>query len=161
MAAWGFALVEMPDQGGHDGRVGDDWKGAVVEEDEFYGLFEDFCLFQIPYDDSLRLSIGDFIACALADVAADVDDEDLVGHVDLAFVHVVEHRLGTFSPDFVVAAVAEEIGLAGVKGELKRQFLIMLLKFGTHNALIFKYFCYLCNCWFVMSNALFVTSILG
>jgi hypothetical protein len=76
-------------------------------------------------------------------------------------VHVVEHRLGTFSPDFVVAAVAEEIGLAGVKGELKRQFLIMLLKFGTHNALIFKYFYYLCNCWFVMSNALFVTSILG
>ena len=107
MAAWGFALVEMPDQVGHDGRVGDDWKGAVVEEDEFYGLFEDFCLFQIPYDDSLRLSIGDFIACALADVAADVDDEDLVSHVDLALVHVVEHRLGTFSPDFVVAAVAE------------------------------------------------------
>ena len=161
MAAWGFALVEMPDQVGHDGRVGDDWKGAVVEEDEFYGLFEDFCLFQIPYDDSLRLSIGDFIACALADVAADVDDEDLVSHVDLALVHVVEHRLGNFSPDFVVAAVAEEIGLAGVKGELKRQFLIMLLKFSTHNALIFKYFCYLCNCWFVMSNALFVTSILG
>ena len=94
----------------------------------------------------MRLSIGDFIASALADVAADIDDEDLVGHVDLAFVHVVEHGLGTFSPDFVVAAMAEEIGLAGVKGELKRQFLIMLLKFGTDNALIFKYFCYLCNC---------------
>ena len=141
--------------------AGDDLKGAVVEEDEFYRLFNDFWLFQIPYDDSLRLSIGDFIACALANVTADVDDEDFVGHVDLAFVHIVEHGLGTFCPDFVVAAVAEEIGLAGVKGELKRQFLIMLLKFGTDNALIFKYFCYLCNCWFVMSNALFVTSILG
>ena len=94
----------------------------------------------------MRLSIGDFITSALADVAADIDDEDLVSHVDLAFVHVVEHRLGTFSPNFVVAAMAEEIGLAGVKGELKRQFLMMLLKFGTDNALIFKYFCYLCNC---------------
>ena len=161
MAAWGFALGRMPDQVGHDDRGGDDLKGTVVEEDEFYGLFNDFWLFQIPYSDSLRLGIGNLIARALADVAADIDDEDLVSHVDLAFVHVVEHRLGTFSPDFVVAAMAEEIGLAGVKGELKRQFLIMLLKFGTDNALIFKYFCYLCNCWFVMSNALFVTSIWG
>ena len=94
----------------------------------------------------MRLSISNLIACALANVAADIDDEDLVGHVDLAFVHVIKHSLGTFGPDFVVAAVAEEIGLAGVKRELKRQFLIMLLKFGTDNALIFKYFCYLCNC---------------
>ena len=42
MAAWGFAMVGMPDQVGHDGRVGDDLKRAVVEEDEFYGLFNDF-----------------------------------------------------------------------------------------------------------------------
>ena len=42
MAAWGFAMVGMPDQVGHDGRAGDDLKGAVVEEDEFYGLFNDF-----------------------------------------------------------------------------------------------------------------------
>ena len=103
-------------------------------------------LFQIPHTNSLRLGISNFVTRTLSNVAADIDDEDLVGHVALAFVHVVEHGLGTFSPDFVVAAVAEEIGLAGVKGELKRQFLIMLLKFGTHNALIFKYFCYLCNC---------------
>ena len=70
----------------------------------------------------MRLSIGDFIASAFADVAADIDDEDLVCHVDLAFVHVVEHGLGTFSPDFVVTAVAEEIGVAGVKGELTSVF---------------------------------------
>ena len=94
----------------------------------------------------MLLSIGNFAPGAFADIASDIDHEDFVRHVDLAFVHIVEHSLGTFSPDFVVAAVAEEIGLAGVKGELKRQFLIMLLKFGTHNALIFKYFCYLCNC---------------
>ena len=42
MAAWGFALGRMPDQVGHDDRGGDDLKGAVVEEDEFYGLFNDF-----------------------------------------------------------------------------------------------------------------------
>ena len=36
MAAWGFALGRSPV------GAGDDLKGAVVEEDEFYGLFEDF-----------------------------------------------------------------------------------------------------------------------
>ena len=36
MAAWGFALGRSPV------GAGDDFKGAVVEEDEFYGLFEDF-----------------------------------------------------------------------------------------------------------------------
>ena len=33
---------------------------------------------------------------------------DAVCHVDLAFVHVVQHLFGAFGPDFVVAAVAEE-----------------------------------------------------
>ena len=103
-------------------QVGDDWKGAVVEEDEFYELFNDFWLFQIPYDDSLRLGIGNLIASAFANVSADIDDEDHVSHVDLAFVHVVEHSFGAFSPDFVITAVAEEIGVAGVKGELTSVF---------------------------------------
>ena len=33
---------------------------------------------------------------------------DAVCHVNLAFVHVVQHLLGAFGPDFVVTAVAEE-----------------------------------------------------
>ena len=57
---------------------------------------------------SLRLGVGDFVTGAFADVAADVDDEDFVGHVDLAFVHIVKHGFGAFSPDFVVSAVSEQ-----------------------------------------------------
>ena len=44
----------------------------------------------------------------MADVTAHVDDVDFVGHIDLALVHVVQHLLGAFGPDFVVAAVAEK-----------------------------------------------------
>lgn len=44
----------------------------------------------------------------MADVAAHVDDVYAVGHVNLAFVRVVQHFLGAFCPDFAVAAVAEE-----------------------------------------------------
>ena len=58
--------------------------------------------------DSLRLSIRNLVTSTLADVAADVDDEDLVGHVDLAFMHVVEHGFCAFCPDFVVSAVSEQ-----------------------------------------------------
>ena len=46
----------------------------------------DWPLFQVPYSNSLRLGVGDFAAGAFADVSTDIDDEDLVGHVDLAFV---------------------------------------------------------------------------
>ena len=70
----------------------------------------------------MRLRICYFIAGALADIDSDVNDEDLISHIDLTLVHVVKHSLGTFSPDFVVAAVAEEIGVAGVKGELTSVF---------------------------------------
>ena len=65
-------------------------------------------LFQVPYSNSLRLGVGDFAAGAFADIAADIDDEDLVGHVDLAFVHVVKHGLGAFRPYLIVSAVAEQ-----------------------------------------------------
>ena len=65
-------------------------------------------LFKISNCNSLRLSVGDFAAGAFADVAADVDDKDFVGHVDLAFVHVIEHGFGAFSPDFVVSTVTEQ-----------------------------------------------------
>ena len=65
-------------------------------------------LFKISNCNSLRLGVGDFAPGAFADVAADVDDEDFVGHVDLAFVHVVEHGFGAFGPDFIVSAVTEQ-----------------------------------------------------
>ena len=68
----------------------------------------DWPLFQVPYSNSLRLGVGDFAAGAFADVSADIDDEDLVSHVDLAFVHVVKHGLGAFRPYLIVTAVAEQ-----------------------------------------------------
>ena len=45
---------------------------------------------------------------ALADIATHVDYKDGIRHVDLALVHIVQHFLGTLSPDLVVAGVAEE-----------------------------------------------------
>ena len=88
-------------------------------------------LFKISNCNSLRLGVGDFIAGAFADVAADVDDEDFVGHVDLAFVHIVEHGFGAFGPDFVVSAVAEQTdGYDDVafKGQALLCFQILLLE---------------------------------
>jgi hypothetical protein len=37
-------------------------------------------LFKVPYSNSLRLGVSDFAHGAFADVSADIDDEDLVGH---------------------------------------------------------------------------------
>ena len=65
-------------------------------------------LFQVHYSNSLRLGVGDFAAGAFADVSTDIDDEDLVSHVDLAFVHVVKHGLGAFRPYLIVSAVTEQ-----------------------------------------------------
>ncbi len=63
----------------------------------------------------MRNRVLDLGACAGADVPADVDHVDLVGQVDLALVHVVEHFLDAgevsgirFFPDFAIAGVAEE-----------------------------------------------------
>ena len=90
-----------------------------------------YLLFQVFHTNSLRLGIRNLIAGAFADVAADVDDEDFVGHVDLAFVHVVEHGFGAFCPDFVVSAVAEQTdGYDDVafKGQSLLSFQILLLE---------------------------------
>ena len=57
---------------------------------------------------AVAAGVVDFRAGAFADVAAHVDDEDGVGQVDLAFVHIVQHLFCAFSPDLLVAAIAEE-----------------------------------------------------
>ena len=88
-------------------------------------------LFQIPHCNALRLGIRNLITGAFADVAAYVDDEDFVGHVDLTFVHVVEHGFGAFSPYFIVSAVAEQTdGYDDVafKGQALLCFQILLLE---------------------------------
>ena len=45
---------------------------------------------------TVLLGIFNFRPGAGVDVAANVDDVDGVGHVDLAFMHVVQHLLGAF-----------------------------------------------------------------
>ena len=82
----------------------------------------------------MSLGICDFSPSALTDVATDVDDEDFVGHVDLAFVHVVEHGFGAFSPDLVVTAVTEQTDGdydVAFKGQAFLSFQILLLEFST------------------------------
>ena len=54
MAAWGFALVEMPDQVGDDGRAGDDGR---VGHDGGGLAGEVFCdAFDVGVDDGLLTS---------------------------------------------------------------------------------------------------------
>ena len=88
-------------------------------------------LFKKSHTYSLRLGVCDFAPGAFADVTADVDDEDFVGHVDLAFVHVVEHGFGAFCPDFVVTAVAKQTDGdddVAFKGESLLSFQVLLLE---------------------------------
>ena len=63
---------------------------------------------QIVYFFAILLGVFYFRPGALADVAANVNHVDAVGHVDLAFVHVVQHLLGAFRPYLVVSGMPEE-----------------------------------------------------
>ena len=45
---------------------------------------------------------------AAADIAAHVDDEDFIRHINLALVHIVKHFFGAFSPDLIISGMAEE-----------------------------------------------------
>ena len=56
----------------------------------------------------MGLRILYFAAGAGADVAADVDYEYLVSHIDFTLMHVVQHFLRAFRPDFIVSRVAEK-----------------------------------------------------
>ena len=54
------------------------------------------------------LGVGYLTPGTLADIAAHVDDEDLVGKVYLPQVHIVEHLLHSWLPDIVVARMPEQ-----------------------------------------------------
>ena len=45
--------------------------------------------FQISDSLAVLPGVSDLASGAFSDISADIDDEDFVGHVDLAFVHVV------------------------------------------------------------------------
>lgn len=67
-----------------------------------YQLFEVIDFFAIS------MGVVDFGLSARTDVSPDVDDIDSISHVNLAFVHIVQHLFDAFGPNFIVAAVTEE-----------------------------------------------------
>ena len=42
------------------------------------------------------------------DITVDVDHEDLIGHIDFPFVHVVQHLLGPLGPDLIITGVPKK-----------------------------------------------------
>ena len=62
---------------------------------------------------------------AAADITVHIDDEDFVRHINLAFVHVVQHLLGAFGPHLIIARVAKEAD-ANDDIPLQRQTLLRL-----------------------------------
>ena len=56
----------------------------------------------------MGFGILNFASGAGADVAVNIDDEDLVRHIDLALMHIVKHFLRSFRPYFIVSRVAEK-----------------------------------------------------
>ena len=56
----------------------------------------------------MRCGILDFSSCTGSDIAADIDHEDLIRHIDLPLMHVIQHFLGSFRPDFLITGVTEE-----------------------------------------------------
>ena len=81
---------------------------VVVIGDRFLSWPMGLQVFQVIHYFAVGFGVFNFTASALADVTANIDDEDLVCHVDFAFMHVIEHLLGAIGPDFIVAAMAEE-----------------------------------------------------
>ena len=70
-------------------------------------LLEALLWFQISHffprsDCVLNLGPG-----TVANIAANIDHEDLIGHVDFPFMHIVQHFFGSLGPDLIVAGMAE------------------------------------------------------
>ena len=45
---------------------------------------------------------------ALADVAIHIYHEDLIGHIDLPLMHIVQHSFGVVRPDFIIAGMVKK-----------------------------------------------------
>ena len=54
------------------------------------------------------MGILDFRAGAGTDIAALVDDKDLVRHIDLALVHIVQHFLHAVRPHLIISRMPEQ-----------------------------------------------------
>lgn len=80
------------------------------------------------------MGIVDFGLSARTDVSPDVDDIDSIGHVNLAFMHIVQHLFDAFGPDFFVAAVTEEADAdndVSFQGQALLGFKVLFFEAGT------------------------------
>ena len=53
-------------------------------------------------------SVVNLRARAITNIASDIDDIDGIRHVYLALVHVIQHFLRPFRPDFLISGMAEK-----------------------------------------------------
>ena len=63
---------------------------------------------QVSHSLPCRDRILNLGSCTGPDIPADIDHKDLICHVDLPLMHVIEHLLGTLSPDLIIAGMTEE-----------------------------------------------------
>lgn len=65
-------------------------------------------IIKVFYNLPISLGVFYFRTCAFSNITTDIDDINTVCHVNLSFVHIVQHLFGAHGPDFLVATVAEE-----------------------------------------------------
>ena len=71
------------------------------------GSSGDLIVLQIIHFLASLLSVGYFSLGTLANVAADIDDKDLICHVDFPKVHVIKHLFCTRSPHLFITGMPE------------------------------------------------------
>ena len=56
----------------------------------------------------MQLRIFNLRPGAGSDIAANIDHEDLIRHIDLPLMHVIQHLFGAFRPNLIISGVTEE-----------------------------------------------------
>lgn len=56
----------------------------------------------------MRLGVFDFATGTLADIAAHIDDENFISHINLTLMHVIQHFFGAFGPNFIISAMTKQ-----------------------------------------------------
>ena len=63
---------------------------------------------QIPHFLPRPLRVGNLLPGALSDIPANINHVDGICHVDLAFMHIIQHLLRPFGPDLLVAGMTKK-----------------------------------------------------
>ena len=84
----------------------ENWKSQIVTSIQ---VTLTLCFLKIFDGFSMAARILNLAPRTLAYIAAYVNNENAVSHVNLALVHVVQHFLGAFRPDFIVTKTSIKI----------------------------------------------------